>query len=96
MAGETIERAARATSIPAERMDRMARSGHRVFWTSWEPGDCLECTCGWRGWGAGADFVAAVSAHFDDVERSLLAGAIAGAEPLGDAEQAFLDENYPR
>ena len=92
---ETIERAPPVTSIPEERMDRLARYGHHVFFASWQwPAD-PECSCGWRGWEAGAEFVAAVSAHFDEVERDLLASAKASVEPLDDAEQAFLDANYP-
>lgn len=98
MAGETIERGEGVEYILQERMDRLASYGHMIHWSwgSWKgKPPHPECSCGWCGWDAGAKFVPAISAHFDEVERTLLNTAIAEGVPLDDAEQAFLEANYP-
>lgn len=98
MPGETIERAAPGASPHEDLMDRLARCGHHVSLSPMmsERGLEFECSCGWESLAhPEAWWVDAINDHSDAVERDLLASAKASAEPLDDAERAFLDANYP-
>lgn len=76
-------------------------AGHEIVWDP-KRAQTLRCLgCRWRQSHilSSERWHKAIASHVDDVMAEILAASIAGAAPLveavADAEQAFLDANYP-